>query len=186
MNPKEVLDRVVSLLESIGSTDRVELKLELTEIPEVEAIVGSIPDAIRSHTLELDPDHLEFVIRGICRIEAGGGRELLKEPHLGFGSTTVVPQLIKQIIDSDRADELIDWLFSNRASAYIPYGYQIPLGINSREEYRDYEERRAKHREEKLAADQEAHRAAATRKTEKARLHTERAILKRISRPEHP
>lgn len=167
---KDDLEEVASLLESLGKTDKREYRIKILAILDAGSLTHLLPEF-------LDESRLEQVIRGLCRIEGGGGREISSEPRMSAGSATVVPRLVERLRlkDSERADALTDWLFSNRANTYIPFGYDIPLGINSREEYAEYEERREKHRQEKLAADQEEHRKAVTRKQEKAQLHSERS-----------
>ena len=181
----ETIERVVSLLQDIGATDKLELKTELSQIPDADCVIGYLPDYLRSREVILNADQLELAIRAICRIEGWAGNHFANVPqHFIFGSTTVIPHLLKMLVQENIEQEgaLIDWLFSHRTNPYIPYGYQIPLGINSREEYGEYEERRTKHREERNAIDQEAHRAAVARKLEKARLHEERSAVNRLKR----
>jgi hypothetical protein len=177
----ETIERVVSLLQDIGATDKLEFKAELSQMPEASEVIWCSLD-----TFDLDTDRLELLIRGVCHMEAGGGRptrdfEERNKFRLGFGSTTVIPRLLNRLnrLDRDRADNLTDWLFSNRLNTYSPFGYQIPLGVNSREEYAEYEDQRALHRGKMLAIDKEAHRVAVARKLENARLHAERSATNR-------
>lgn len=190
--PKEVVEKVCSLLQDIGATDQMELKEELSKISDAQSIIWHLPESLKYGKVTLDPDQLELVIRGVCRMEAGGGfnveeLEVLNKFRFGFGSTTAIPRLLERFKkvtspDSKVADALTDWIFSNRLNNYAPFGYQIPIGINSRREYATYEDRRAKHRAERRAIDQEVHRAAMTRKVENARLHAERSAANRQNR----
>lgn len=180
--PDEIREKVISLLQDIGAADNLEFKRELSAIPEADSVIGHLPGHLKSREVILNADQLESAIRGICRIEGWTGNHFSAVPErLIFGSTSVIPHLLK-MLDQDKIEQegaLIDWLFSHRTNPYIPFGYQIPLGINSREEYGNYEERRAKHREERNAIDQEAHRAAVARKEENTRLHAERSAANR-------
>lgn len=187
--PKEIIEKVVSLLEDIGVTDKLEFKSELLQIPDADCVIGYWPDYLKSREIVLDTDQLRLVIRGICLIEGWTGNHFSGVPErLVFGSTSVIHHLLKMLnpVGTEQEGVLIDWLLSHRTNPYIPFGYQIPLGINSREEYSDYENRRAKHREDRNAIDQEAHRVAVARKEENARLHAERSVSNRFKRENKP
>lgn len=185
---KEIVEKVFSLLQDIGATDQMEFKEELTKIPDADSIIGHLPDILRSGEINLDPNQFDLVIRGICKIEGWAGNHFAEVPvRFIFGSTTVIPRLLERFgrvvsPDSKKVNDLTDWLFLNRANPYIPFGYQIPIGINSSEEYAEYEDKRAKHRADRLAIDQEAHREAVARKSENARLHAERSAANRLKR----
>ncbi|KKS12766.1 MAG: hypothetical protein UU67_C0042G0012 [Candidatus Daviesbacteria bacterium GW2011_GWB1_41_5] len=184
MSEKDNMDpEVLSLLKELGATDRSDTRKKLAEISKVREYIFDLPSYFSSGWLSLDEQ--ELIIRGVCYLEYGNGRVPPDACNFQFGSTTVIPKLLehfKKGAELDRTDDLTNWLLTQRANTYIPFGKEVPFGINTLEDYYTYEEKRKEKQRQKLEHDQEISRVAKKRRAEISRQHVERSLLNKLRR----
>ncbi len=159
------MKKFIDMLIEIGIDKTVECKFSRN------VVIDIIHDIIHSQQFDIFVSKLNVVersllIKGLCKFE--------EYPHMQFGSTSQIKNLIKSIDDGIEKSNLIDWLFINRKNPYIPYGFHIPLSIKSEAEYVDYEQKRSEHRKNMLDIDQKDHLEALERKRKKIQEHLAR------------
>ncbi len=182
-HPRPMPEDIVDLLRELGASDKRETREKILTIPNAREQIYALPEMLS--TAKLDVSELELIIRGVCRIEGWGGNHFAEIPErLTFGSTSVIPALVRMLDPTsvEREGALIDWLFSHRTNPYIPFGRQVPFGINTYNEYREYEHKRDAKREANRAnqlavekVDKEKSHQAKEQRVKIAQAHAERS-----------
>src|SRR3989338_575142 len=168
------MNDTVRLLQELGATDRSDTRKEILAIPKAREHIFNRPGYFSSARPSLDEQ--ELIVKGVCYIEYG---------DFQFGSTTVIPKLLghfRREAELDRTDNLTNWLLSQRRNVYIPFGNQVPLDINTLEDYYMYEQKRKENRQQKLKNDQEISKVAKEYRAETSHQHIMRSLLNRLRR----